>query len=95
MVEEVVERVRLPKENETFGLVESKLGGNKLRVICQDGRTRICRIPGRLKRKLWVNVGDIVLVEPWEIQGDERGDVIWKYSNAQVLWLRKRKYLKL
>ena len=95
MVEEVIERVRIPKGKETFGLIETKLGGNKVRVICQDGKTRICRIPGRLKRRLWVNPGDIVIVEPWEIQGDERGDVIWKYSNAQVDWLRKKGYLKL
>ncbi|MCD6381855.1 MAG: translation initiation factor eIF-1A [Candidatus Aenigmarchaeota archaeon] len=94
-MEEIVERVKIPKGNQTFGLVESKLGGNKFRVTCQDGKSRICRVPGRLRRRLWLNPGNIVIVEPWEIQGDEKGDIIHKYSNAQIEWLRKKGYLNL
>ena len=43
-------RVRLPKGNEVFGIVEQRLGASRMRVKCLDGKTRICRIPGRLKR---------------------------------------------
>jgi len=93
-MEEVI-RVRMPKGKEVFGLVESILGGNKLNVRCQDEKIRICRIPGRLKKRMWIKVGDVVIVEPWDIQGDERGDVIWKYTTAQVSWLRKKGVLKL
>ncbi len=94
-MDEVVERVRIPKDDETFGIVESKLGSGKFKVMCQDGNTRICRVPGRLRRRLWLNPGDIVIVKPWELQSNERGDIIWKYSNAQIQWLRKNNYLKL
>ncbi len=94
-MEEEIARMPLPKEDEVLGVVEERLGGNKVRVKCQDGKLRICRIPGKYRTKLWLRVGDIVLVKPWEIQGDERGDVIFSYSRAQVEWLRKKGILNL
>ena len=65
-----------------------------MKVKCLDGKTRICRIPGRLKRKLWVREEDIVLVEPWELGGDKKGDIIYKYKKTQILFLKKKGYLK-
>ncbi len=88
-----VGRVRLPRGKEVLGVLESRLGGSRCDVRCLDGKTRNCRIPGRLKRKLWVREGDIVLVEPWEHGGDERGDILFKYRPVQVQWLKKKGYL--
>ena len=90
--EEII-RVRTPREGEVLGLLEQRLGGSRNEVRCLDGKTRNCRIPGRLKRKLWVRPGDIVLIEPWEFDGDTRGDVIFKYKPQQADWLRKNGYL--
>ena len=87
-------RVRLPKGKETFGLLEQRLGGSRMRVRCLDGKTRLCRIPGRLKRKLWVREGDLVLVEPWEFSADVKGDVIFKYKGTQVEYLKRKGLLK-
>ena len=47
-----------------------------MKVRCLDGKNRICRIPGRLKRKLWIREGDVLLIEPWELSGDDKGDVV-------------------
>jgi len=87
-------RVKTPQGREVFGLLEQRFGGSRMRVKCLDGRTRVCRIPGRLKRKLWVREGDIVLVEPWELSGNEKGDIIYKYRPNQVDWLKNKGYLK-
>ncbi|MBS3168136.1 translation initiation factor eIF-1A [Candidatus Woesearchaeota archaeon] len=88
--EEIIERVRLPRGKETFGILDQRLGGSKMRVRCMDGKTRICRVPGRLKRKLWVREGDILLIEPWLLGGDDKGDVVYKYRSNQVAWLKKK-----
>ena len=87
--------IRLPKkkENELFGVVISELGGARMQCICEDGKERVCRIPGRLKRKIWVKEGDIVIVKPWEIEGDKRGDIIWRYRKLEVEWLKKHNKL--
>jgi translation initiation factor 1A len=83
-------RVRLPREPEVLGILEQRLGGSRSTVRCLDGKSRNCRIPGRLKKKLWVRPGDIVLVEPWEFGGNEKGDIIYKYKINQVNILKKK-----
>lgn len=89
-----IRRVKLPRDRQTLGIVEQRVGGSRMKVRCLDGKLRICRIPGRLKRKLWVREGDIILVEPWELSGDTKGDVIFKYRPLQVKFLKKEGYLK-
>jgi len=88
-------RVRIPRGNEVLGVVEAMLGSNKLRVRCQDNRIRLCRIPGRLRKRVWMEEGDIVLVEPWSIQGDKSGDILMKYNPTQTSWLRRKGILTL
>ncbi len=92
--EQQIFRVKLPRGKQTFGVLEQRLGGSRMRVRCMDGKVRICRVPGRLKKKLWVREGDILLIEPWLLGGDEKGDVIFKYTSNQADWLRKNGYLK-
>jgi translation initiation factor 1A len=89
-----ISRIKLPRGTQVFGILDQRLGGSRTRVRCLDGKTRICRIPGRLKRKLWVREGDVVIIEPWEFKGDEKGDLIFKYSRTQMIFLKKRGYLK-
>ena len=93
--EEQVIRVRLPRDKEVLGMVQQRLGGSRMRVLCLDGKERLCRIPGRLRRALWVRENDIVIVEPWELGGDEKGDIIHKYrGQAEVDFLKRKGYLK-
>ncbi|MCL6500537.1 MAG: translation initiation factor eIF-1A [Candidatus Pacearchaeota archaeon] len=87
-------RVRLPRGNEVLGILEQRLGANHMMVKCLDGKSRVCRVPGRLRRKLWLREGDTVLVEPWELGGEEKGDIIWKYHPAEVDWLKRKGFLK-
>jgi translation initiation factor 1A len=96
LTEEEIEiaKIRIPKEGEVLGIVEQMLGGDKLKVKCSDENYRICRIPGRLRKKVWINVGDLVLVQPWKVQSKERGDVIFKYTPTQVGWLQRKGYIK-
>jgi len=91
--EEII-RVRVPRNDETIGIVTAMLGGGRLEAKCEDGFTRICRIPGRIKRKLWIRPGYLILVKPWSIQKEERADVIWLYSKAQAFWLKRKGYIK-
>ena len=91
--EKPVSYVRLPRGEELIGIIEQRLGGNKMMVNCSDGKSRNCRVPGRLKRKLWLRPGDVVIIQPWELDKN-KGDVIFKYRPNQVSWLRKKGYLK-
>jgi len=84
----------LPAEGEVLGIVVQMLGFDRLMVKCTDGHNRLCRIRGKMKRKVWIRVNDVVLVAPWDFQGEEKGDVVWRYTKGQTDWLRKNGYLK-
>ncbi len=92
--EEEISRIRIPKEGELLGIVELMLGSDKLRVQCNDGKERIVRIPGRLRKRVWIRVGDLILIQPWKVMSDRRADVIWRYTQTQARWLEKKGYLK-
>ncbi|MBT4577083.1 translation initiation factor eIF-1A [Candidatus Woesearchaeota archaeon] len=94
VVPEEILRVRTPRGREVMGTIDQRLGGSKMRVKCMDGKTRLCRVPGRMKRRLWVREGDVVIIEPWELGGDEKGDLVYKYRPNQVQWLKKKGILK-
>lgn len=87
-------RVMLPRGKQLLGVVESRLGFGKMNIVCADKKARICRVPGKYKRRLWVREGDIVLIEPWQFEGDKKGDILYKYRKAQVDWLAQKGYLK-
>ena len=88
-------RVRLPKaaKREVIGVVQEH-HGSKLLVKCTDGFTRMCRVPGKIRYKLHIKPGNVVLVQKWEVQSDEKGDYLWKYTPAQVKQLIKKGFLK-
>jgi len=88
-----VQRARLPRGREVIGILDQRLGGNKMMIACVDGKTRNCRVPGRLKRALWLRPGDIVIVEPWELDNN-KADVLFKYRPNQIAWLKKNGYLE-
>ncbi len=88
-----IARARLPRDREVIGIVEQRLGGNKMMINCLDGKSRNCRVPGRLRRRLWLRPDDVVIIEPWELD-DKRGDIIFKYRLNQIAWLRKNNYLE-
>jgi translation initiation factor 1A len=89
-------RVRLPQKNanEILGTVESLLGANKLRVRCTDGVVRLTRIPGKIKKRVWIREGDVIIIVPWSFQ-NEKADIIWKYTPPQVNWLERKGFLKI
>jgi len=91
--EEIIKDMVLPVANDVLGIAVKLLGFDRVLVKCQDGHERLSRIRGKMKRRVWVREGDVVLVSPWDFQSDKRGDIMWRYTKAQADWLRKNGYL--
>ncbi|MCX6692646.1 MAG: translation initiation factor eIF-1A [Methanoregula sp.] len=87
-------RVRLPKKRnrEIFASADLMMGANHIRVRCFDGVTRMGRIKGKIKKRVWIREGDTLIVVPWSFQ-DEKCDIIYRYLKPQVEWLRRNRYL--
>ena len=90
-------RVRSPRrdDGEMFGIIIQMLGFDRVRVRCEDGNIRIGRIPGRMKKRVWMRVGDTVLIVPWDFQSDQKCDVVYRYRGNEVDWLQKKGILKM
>ncbi|MDP7001993.1 MAG: translation initiation factor eIF-1A [Candidatus Thalassarchaeaceae archaeon] len=84
-------RVPLPKRkvNEMFAIADQILGGRRVRSICEDGESRLARIPGKMRRRQWVREGDLIVVQPWEFQ-DEKANVCMRYTKTQSLYLSRK-----
>jgi len=93
--EEEISDMVLPTANDVLGVAIKLLGFDRVLVKCQDGNERLCRIRGKMKRRVWIREGDVVLVSPWDFQSDKRGDVFWRYTKAQAEILRKNGYLSV
>ena len=88
-------RITLPVGTDVLGVAVKLLGFYRMVVKCQDGHERLCRVRGKLKRRVWVRVGDIVLVSPWDFQSDTRGDIFGRYRKNETAWLRDHGYLTI
>ena len=95
ITEEEIRQEVLPAEGEVLGLVVQLLGYDRILVKCTDGNTRLCRIRGKMKRKVWIKNGDTVLVAPWDFQSEKRGDIVWRYTHGQADALKRKGYLSL
>ena len=93
--EEELSDMVLPVANDVLGIAVKLLGFDRVLVKCQHGHERLCRIRGKMKRRVWIRLGDVVLVSPWDFQSDRRGDVIWRYKRSQTEWLRNKSYLTI
>lgn len=83
----------MPHGNEVFAVVTEHNGGNHVKLRCMDGVERMGRIPGRMKYRIWIEEGDIVLAEPWSWQ-DEKANVEWRYTEEDAAQLRKEGHIR-
>jgi len=73
----------LKDDTQEYGLVEKMLGDMRCTVLCSDSTVKLCHIPGKFKRRVWINPGDIVLVSLREFE-DKKADIIYKYNSEEA-----------
>jgi translation initiation factor 1A len=85
--ENIIKKVKLPYKDEQFAVVIEMSGGSRLKAMCEDGKTRMVRIGGRFKKRMWVRVNDLILIKPWPIQADIKADLVYRYLPTQRNWI--------
>jgi translation initiation factor 1A len=84
-------KLRTPNRNELemYGKITLLTGVKNLKVMCEDGVERVCRLPGKMFKHIWVKPNDIVIVKLWDFQ-PSKGDIVWRYVGYQINELEKR-----
>ncbi|KAI9228996.1 MAG: eukaryotic translation initiation factor 1A [Piptocephalis tieghemiana] len=75
------------EDGQEYAQVTKMLGGGRLEAQCFDGEKRLGHIRGKLRKKVWINQGDIILLSLREFQ-DDKADVILKYSADEARSLK-------
>jgi len=91
---EEVGRLPLPRRNrgEVFGVASQLLGAARIRVMCEDEVSRMGRITGKMKKKMWIREGDLLIVRPWGFQ-EGKADILFRYSRTQSQYLARKNLL--
>jgi len=91
---EEVGRLPLPRRNrgEVFGIASQLLGAARIRVMCEDNVSRMGRITGKMKKKMWIREGDLLILRPWGFQ-EGKTDILFRYSRTQAQYLSRRNLL--
>eukprot|EP00667_Euglena_gracilis_P025786 EG_transcript_30495 len=79
----------LKEEGQEYAQCTKMLGNGRIEVVCFDGVKRLATIRGKMRKKVWVNVGDIVLLGLRDFQ-DSKADVILKYMADEARQLQKQ-----
>jgi len=85
--EEEKRELILKEAGQEYAQVIRMLGNGRLEGHCFDGKTRLCHIRGKMRKKVWISPGDIILLGLRDFQ-DDKADVILKYTSDEARKLK-------
>lgn len=75
------------EEGQEYAQITKMLGNGRIEVSCFDGIKRMGHIRGKLRKKVWMGQGDIILVSLRDFQ-DDQCDVVHKYNSDEARTLK-------
>jgi len=79
--------ITFKEDGQEYAQVTRMLGNGRLEAFCFDGVNRLCHIRGKLRKRVWIGVGDIILLGLREFQ-DQKADIILKYDGDEARSLK-------
>jgi translation initiation factor 1A len=77
------------EEGQEYAQCTKLLGSGRMTVHCFDGKDRLAKIRGKFKRRVWVNIGDVILVQKRDLNSeDDKCDIIYVYYADEVKRLK-------
>lgn len=94
----VPSRIKMPNRRigEMFARVVDIYGDYRMEVFCEDGKHRVGRIRGKIKKRVWIRKTDLVVINPWEFETviiDKLGkcEITWRYTKSEISWLNRNR----
>jgi translation initiation factor 1A len=91
-------RLKDVTQSQEYAQITKCLGSCRFEVLCFDGKKRMATMCGKMRKKVFVNAHEIVLVSLRDWQ-DSKCDIIEKYSASDVQKLKQKnlipKFIKL
>ncbi len=94
----VPSRIKMPNRRigEMFARVVDIYGNDRMEVFCEDGKHRVGRIRGKIKKRVWIRKTDLVVINPWAFETkviDKLGkcEITWRYTKSEISWLTRNR----
>jgi len=78
----VAKTLEVPEASESIGQVTRANGNGRFNVRCIDGVTRLGILRGTMRKRVWINRLDLLLVEPWDFETD-KCSILHKYDDDE------------
>jgi translation initiation factor 1A len=80
-----------PEESQEYAQVVNPKGNGRFELLCCDGgKERMGTVCGQMRKRVWINRGDLVLISKWEgMTDDTKCSIILKYSEDEARRLQK------
>ncbi|MHA1584698.1 MAG: translation initiation factor eIF-1A [Promethearchaeota archaeon] len=99
---DATKKPRIPnyRNDELLGVCTEIYGGEHMLIKCEDGKNYLGLIRGKIKKRMWVRAGDLVLIQPFVGMSKPRegkkpkAHIIWRYTRTQTNWLQNHHYIK-
>ena len=76
-------KIDFKEHGQEYGLILKKFGDSRFEVKCSDGETRIGHVRGKMRKRVWINLNDLVLISlRQDFTNDKKADIISKYSES-------------
>ena len=83
-------RFKDENESQEYAQITKALGNCRFEVLCFDGKSRLATMCGKMRKRVFVNQGDLILVSLRDWQ-DSKCDIIDKYNTNDVQKLKQQK----
>lgn len=80
-------KLEFKEEGQEYARVLKMLGDGRIEGRCSDGEVRVCHIRGKMRKRVWINPGDLILVDIRQYQQD-KADVVYKYNEDEARTLQ-------
>lgn len=90
--EQAKRELDLKEEGQEYAQVTKILGNGRVKAYCFDGKERLANIRGKMRKKIWINTNDIVLIGLRDFQ-DGKADVIQKYNPDEARRLKAQGHI--
>ena len=75
-------------EDQEYAKVLKVNGSGRFQVLCFDGVERMATLCGQMRKRVWVNLNDIILVSLWTDIQDNKCTIIHKYDTDEAYKLK-------
>ena len=84
----------IPEDNELIGQVTAVKGNARFNIKCIDGVERSGILRGTMRKRVWINHLDLVLIEPWTFESEaNKCSILHKYEDNEKSKLQKGGHL--